>query len=403
MLQHIPPGTLLDRGILDDPYPFYQQLQQQAPVWRVPASTIVVVTSYALITEAVQRVADFSSHMTSLLYRDDAGNPASLSIGENRLQVLATADPPAHASHRAALAGSFSAKRLAQMEADIEAVAGHFVAKLVASGGGDFMAEIANPLPMTIVSQLVGFPQNDIDSLVQAAFDSTAIVGVTHSLEQIMALSTHALDRFSWVAEQCRKADPDGNTVISTLKRAVNNKQLSEDEATAILTMLLAAGGESTTSLLGNAVRILAEDQALQSRLRDEPALIATFLEEVLRLESPFRFHLRSAPADTRLGGVQIPAASSVLLFWAAANRDPARFENPGQLDLDRQQGHLTFGRGIHTCVGAPLARLEARIVLRQLLERCANIGLDPDDSPTWVESLQVRRYQQLAVRLRPA
>jgi len=141
---------------------------------------------------------------------------------------------------------------------------------------------------------------------------------------------------------------------------------------------MLAAGGESTTSLIGNAVRLLADHQDLQQRLRQQPELIPSFVEEALRLESPFRHHMRSVSKDTTLGGVDIPAGATVLLFWGAANRDPAVFERPDEVVLGRPRRHVAFGRDIHYCVGAPLARLEARVVLTVLLNCTSSITLDP-------------------------
>jgi cytochrome P450 len=165
---------------------------------------------------------------------------------------------------------------------------------------------------------------------------------------------------------------------------------------------LLSAGGETTASLLGNAVRLLAEDHDLQDQLRQNPGQIPRFVEEALRLESPFRYQMRSVHKDTALGGVDIPAGTTVLLLFGAANRDAAEYSRPDEVDLQRQvpRLHLAFGRGIHHCVGAPLARLEARIVLSVLLERTASISLDPDHMPRWVSSLLVRRHEQLPVRL---
>lgn len=145
-------------------------------------------------------------------------------------------------------------------------------------------------------------------------------------------------------------------------------------------------------------MRWLAEDQSLQEMIRQQPELLPAFIEEVLRLESPFRCHLRSVPRDTHLGGNAIPAGATVLLFWAAGNRDPEVFANPDTLDLSRPRQHMTFGRGIHTCVGAPLARLEALIVLRALLARTRSITLTPGHTPSWVSSLQVRRHEHLQV-----
>ena len=153
---------------------------------------------------------------------------------------------------------------------------------------------------------------------------------------------------------------------------ACNDGVFGDFEAIGILHTLLSAGGESTTSLLGNAVRILAEHPDLQEHLRQNPEQIPAFVEEALRLEPPFRYHMRSVPKDTTLGGVDIPAGATVLLLWGAANRDAAEFERPDEIDLHRQvpRRHVAFGRGIHHCVGAPLARIEARNVLTVLLER---------------------------------
>jgi cytochrome P450 len=165
---------------------------------------------------------------------------------------------------------------------------------------------------------------------------------------------------------------------------------------------LLSAGGESTTSLLGKAVRILAENPDLQDDLRRDPQRVTAFIEEALRLESPFRFLMRYAPEDTELAEVDIPGGTTVLLMWGAANRDPAAFENPDDVLLDRRapRRHVAFGRGIHHCVGAPLARLEARIVLTDLLARTGRFCLDTDRTPGWVNSLMVRRHEQLPVHL---
>jgi cytochrome P450 len=182
----------------------------------------------------------------------------------------------------------------------------------------------------------------------------------------------------------------------------VNGGVFSDFEGTSILHILLSAGGESTTSLLGNAVRLLAERPDLQEHLRQNPGQIPRFTEEVLRLESPFRYQMRSVLKDTTLGGVDIPAEATILLLFSAANRDDAEFERPDEVDLQRQfpRRHMAFGHGIHYCVGAPLARLEARVVLTVLLDRTSNITLDPENSPRWVSSLMVRRHEQLPVRL---
>jgi cytochrome P450 len=226
------------------------------------------------------------------------------------------------------------------------------------------------------------------------------------SLERLLELVAGVEEIEAWIAEQLAAAavDPDDD-ILGSVARGIDEGVLAVQEGTIILHTLLSAGGESTTSLLGSAARILAEQPELQEQLRREPALIPSFVEEALRLESPFRYLMRSVPSDAALAGVDIPAGATVLLFWGAANRDPAEHDHPDDVDLDRRvmRHHVAFGRGIHHCVGAPLARLEAQVVLRVLLERTSSISLDPERRPRWVDSLLIRRYEQLHVRLRGA
>lgn len=399
----IPSKALLDPGFLDNPYPFYRQLREIAPVWRIPETEIFVVTRYALLDEAARRVEDFSSNLTGILYRSWSGKPARLNRDNFPIQVLATADPPDHAIHRKAVFPELVAKKMAAMAPEIEQVASVCIDHLLESKSGDFMDLVANPLPITVVGKLVGFKGSNIKKLLQAAFDSTSVVDGTMNPLQLAFILLRSAFIQRWLGGQLRKATPEGSDILSAVRRSVDEGTLSKIEGRAILHILLAAGGESTTSLLGNAVRRLAENPELQDALRAQPERIPAFLEEILRLESPFRYHLRSVPRDTSLGGVNIPRGATVLMFWSAGNRDPEVFADPDELDLDRPRNHLTFGRGIHTCVGAPLARLEGLIVLRALLERTRHIALDSSRPPQWVTSLQVRRHESLPLVVTPA
>lgn len=400
MSDSIPATMLLDPTVLDDPYPFYRHLRETAPVWRVPGTDIFVVSTYALLDEASRRVEDFSSNLRTLVYRTRKGLPARIKKDSGVPQILATADPPAHGIHKKAVFPDLSPKRMAAMSAEIEQVADACLAPLIEQRSGEFMDTVANLLPITVVSKLVGFRQPDLRKLLQAAFDSTAIVGGTLSKFQLLLRMLRSFFIFRWIANQLRGTSAEGDHILASVKKSVEQGVLRPLEAAAVLHLLLAAGGESTTSLLGNAVRILAEDQAMQDQLRAQPDLIPAFLEEVLRVESPFRHHLRSVPRDTRLGGVAIPAGATVLLFWAAGNRDPAAFTNPNAIDLTRPRTHMTFGRGIHMCLGAPLARLEGQILLRKLLAGTSNITLDTERPPRWVTSLQVRRHEHLHIKI---
>ncbi len=400
MSKPIPAKVLLDKAVLENPYPFYRQLRDEAPVWRVPDTKIFIVSDYALIDEATKRTADFSSKMTSVLYRKRNGLPGRIFRRAGVLEVLATADLPVHETHKRAVLPSFSPKRIAELQDEIEKVATCYVTKAVDAGDIDFMSAIANPLPMQIVSDLVGFQGADINKMLRAAFDSTAIVSGSSSLPQLAWYMIRSLLINRWVARQLKATQPGSENILGSIKRSIADGTLSQMEGAAFLHLFLSAGGESTTSLLGSAVRILADSPQLQQSLREAPERIPNFIEEIARLESPFRYHLRSTHKDTQLGDTVIPSGSTVLLFWGAGNRDPKVFEHADKIDLDRPRRHMTFGKGIHTCIGAPLARLEAKTVLGKLLEMTNDISLDPKTPPQWVESLQVRRYEKLPLVL---
>jgi cytochrome P450 len=398
-------AMLLDPAVLQDPYDFYATLREQAPVWRVPGTDVVVISSFALLSEAVTRTEDFSSTMTCLLYRDSDGLPARLSFGDAATPTLAAADPPVHTTHRRAVFPELVARRMRTLEDDIRALSASTVAEALRENNFDFMATIGNVVPITVVARLIGFRDIEPMQLLEAAFDSTTMVGGTMSLDELNALVTRTGIIQAWITDQVRDvSDAEDDGILLAARRALDAGILQLGEVTTILHTLLSAGGESTTSLLGNAVRMLAENPALQQQLRAQPEQVDLFIEEALRLESPFRQMLRSVPRDTTLGGVDIPADSTALLMFAAGNRDPAQFDHPDSVDLTRgsPKRHLAFGHGIHFCVGAALARIEARAVLQAVLEQTRDFTLDPDYRPQWVDSLLVRRHQQLHVCATP-
>jgi cytochrome P450 len=399
-------GTLLlDPEVIDDPYPFYRELRTTAPVWRVPGRDIFVVSSFGLVAEAASRVDDFSSNMRALLYRDDEGLPGRLAFGDVGVDALATVDPPTHKLHREVVFPELVAQRMVGLESVVQDLVAECLTRVIELRDVDFMTVIGNVIPITIVGQLIGFPDGEPDRLLAAAFDSTSLIGATLSLTELEALVGRIGEIETWISGQLSASDPGTrDDILAAIARGVESGALSENQACVVLHTLLSAGGESTSSLLGNAVRMLAEDNELQDHLRADNELVPAFIEEALRLQSPFRFLLRSVPRTTSIGGVEVPKDSTVLLFWGAANRDPDVFERPDQVVLDRPvpRRHVAFGRGIHHCVGAPLARMEARIVLTALLEHTSEFSLDQRKPPEWVPSLMVRRHQCLPITLVP-
>jgi cytochrome P450 len=288
---------------------------------------------------------------------------------------------------------------MATLRPDVEALAREHLTRALAKPGFDAMYELANAIPIRVVSALIGFSSADPDRLLAAAFDSTDMIAATRPLEEVHAAMARTADVMGWMSDQLQHAaDHGAEGILAAMAATVGDGSLELGDALAILHTLLSAGGESTTSLLGNAIHMLAVDQNLQARLRARPALVDAFIEEALRLESPFRHHLRHVPRATELCGVRIETGSTMLLMWGAANRDPAEYDRPDDIVLDRPtpKHHLAFGRGIHFCVGAPLARLEAQVVLGELLARTERFALDPNQAPVRENSLMVRRFKSL-------
>lgn len=244
----------------------------------------------------------------------------------------------------------------------------------------------------------------DVRGVSIGTFAGSRLVGGLLTLEQMAFLRDDVAGMSAWTDAQLRSAfeSPTDGDVLSAAATAVRNGSLTHDEAAFTLMVLLGAGAETTTSLIGIAIGLLAQRPLLQEELRSEPAKVAIFIEEVLRFESPFRYHPRTAARSVELGGIEIPEGALVMLLWGAANRDEAVFDRPDEIVVGRHNVHLHFGfgRGIHHCIGAPLARLEARVVLTRLLERTRSFSLDSADAERWAESIWIHRHEHLPLTI---
>ena len=400
---------ILDPETVDDPYPFYAALRKSAPVYEVPGTGIYLVSKRHLIEQALEREDDFSANLTGVLITGADGKPEvfDLSSFGSKVDAIANADEPSHTVHRKFVLPYVTPKAIASLEKTFRGWAIELMDPLLKAGGGDWEARVANPLPMRAIASVVGLPLEDVDRLLDWAMAGTEVLAGTGSLERIAELGAKAGEMATYLDGHLQRARvaPEGQPspgVMGELARGVRDGLISQSDGVSILVVLLAAGGESTTSLTGNSVRILAEQPELQSELRASPSLIPQFVEETVRLESSFRGHYRHVNRDTKLGDVELPEGSRILLLWAAANRDPDLFENPDQINIHRDihrtgmRDHLAFGRGTHFCVGARLARLEARVILEELLARTRSFSLDPLRPPRYVNSIFVRRNAEL-------
>lgn len=390
---------LFQDRFVQDPYPLYARMLAEGPVHQIGDSSFYAVCSWDAINDAIARPEDFSSNLTATMIYQPDGTVAAFPVGElgGPTQALATADDPAHAVHRKLLTPQLAAKRIRTVEPFIVATADQLWSANRRDGSIEWMSAVANRLPMMIVGRIIGVPDEDVDRLVRWGYAATQVVEGLVNSEQLTAAGIAVMELGGYITEQFRQAaaDPRDN-LLGDLATACGSGELAEMTALAMMITLFSAGGESTASLIGSAAWILATRADIQQQLRDQPDLLGVFLEEVLRYEPPFRGHYRHVVRDTTLCGVDLPAGSRLILLWGAANRDPSHFDNPNEFRLDRPggKGHITFGKGAHFCVGAALARLEARIVLRQLLDHTSKI--EAAETGRWLPSLLVRRLERL-------
>ncbi|OBF70979.1 cytochrome [Mycobacterium sp. 852002-51613_SCH5001154] len=391
--------ALFDDEFIQNPYPLYERMHQAGHVHRIGDSDFYAVSSWAGVSEAVTRCADFSSNLTATMMYQPGGGVAALPMGElgGPTQALATADEPVHSVHRKALLPQLAAKRIRAFEPFIADTAARIWDVRARDGRIEWMSAMANRLPMMIVGRIIGVPDADIDKLIRWGYSATQVVEGLVTQDQLDAAGIAVLELSGYVTELFQHAAGNRqDNLLGDLASACASGDLDDLAALAIMITLFSAGGESTASLIGSAAWVLATRPDIQRQLRDRPDALGAFLEEVLRYEPPFRGHYRHVVDDTELCSAELPAGSRLILLWGAANRDPSHFDNPAEFRLDRPagKGHISFGKGIHFCVGAALARLEATIVLGHLLERTSNVTAAAVGR--WLPSLLVRRLERL-------
>ena len=389
---------------LDDPYPFYARLRETDPVHRVADSDFYLVSTWELVNEAVTRPRDFSSNLTATMVLDPDGGVSEFTMAGpgDPGHVLGTADDPIHAVHRKMVLPTVVARRVRALEPLVaETVARLWSEGLGDDGSIDWVAAMSNRLPMTLVSRLIGLPAVDMEWLVTGAYATAQMLDGAITPDQLQKAIAAATELAAYLAEQFAAARKNpGDNLLGDFARHCNAGDLPAETAVIMLIQLVSAGGESTAGLLGSSALMLAGRDDIANQLRHSIELLPAFIEEVVRLESPFRGHYRHVLADTTLGGVELPGGSHLLLLWGSANRDPAAFDAPDELRLDRPSGraHLGFGRGDHFCVGAALARLEARTALTLLLKETSVIRTT--EPPAWIPSVMVRRLARLPLEV---
>ena len=297
--------------------------------------------------------------------------------GERRKTVINT-DPPLHTQLRNLVSTAFTPRRVADLEPRIREITSALLDRVVESGSADVMSDLAVPLPVTVIAELMGIEPDHHDDFKR--WSNAVVTGDGETDPEKIAERTAEFDEFVAYFEcvvALRREQP-GDDLVSALVRAETGDQLLQPEdVIAFCMLLLIAGNETTTNLIGNAVRALLDHPDQLRLVLDDASLVPNMVEEALRYDSPVQYLPRNATRNVELGGVLIPAGAPVFPIFASANRDDRRFPDAEKFDVRRNaQGHVAFGHGIHFCLGAPLARLEARVALEQMLRRMPDLAL---------------------------
>jgi cytochrome P450 len=382
----------LGRELLDDPYPYFDALRAQCPVAREDHHGVYMVTGYDEALEVLNDAERFSS-CTSVTGPFPGfpvpleGDDISALIAEHRDELpfsdqLPTFDPPVHTAHRGLLMRLITPKRLKENEDAMWMLADRMLDSYLAAGRGDFIRDFAGPFTLYVIADLLGVPEADQEEFLhtlQRDPHREATVGSTEGGSMSHNPIEFLYEKFSGYIED-RRCEPRGDVLASMATAAFpDGSEPTVMDVVRVAVNLFSAGQETTVRLLSSALKLLAEQPELQQFLRTDRSRIANFIEEVLRTESPVKGDFRLSRVPVTVGGVELPAGTTLMVVNGGANRDPRRFEDPSAFDPERSNArtHIAFGRGIHTCPGAPLARAEARVALERLLDRTTDIRID--------------------------
>ncbi|MBF6352247.1 cytochrome P450 [Nocardia flavorosea] len=384
----------LGQELVADPYPYFDALREQCPVTREKHHNVMMVTGYDEALEVLNDAERYSSCIS--VTGPFPGFPAPIDensdvdalIAEHRDSLplsdqLPTLDPPTHTAHRGLLMRLITPKRLEENEEAMWDMADKVLDEYLAAGKGDMIRDFAGPFTLYIIADLLGVPQEDQQEFLNALQRDPHRTETVGSTEGEGGMSHNPIEflygKFSAYIED-RRAAPR-NDVLTSLAEAAfpDGSQPEILDVVRVAANLFSAGQETTVRLLSSSLKMIAEDPKLQRWLREDHERIGNFIEEMLRMESPVKGDFRMAKKNTTVGGVDIPAGTVLMLANGGANRDPRRFDNPSTFDPQRSnaRSHIAFGRGIHTCPGAPLARAEAKVAIKRLLERTSDIRID--------------------------
>lgn len=389
---------LADPDIFSCPYEEYDRLRVEAPIHRSRQGRFLS-TRY---DEVAQGFADHDHLSRDMVGFFDPARPTRTDLiwhSEEARRIFAEegwdawphgavlfADPPLHTRYRKFAEPMFSPKRVKAVMPFIEAKVHALIDDFAEAGHVEFVAEFATPLPMAVICHMLGFPEDDMPALKSwSTAMGDAMSGLQDERAEIACAKALVACQHYFVAElKERRSDPRDD-ILSEIAALEDNPDFGLAECLSLISSILIGGNESTTNALSSGLWLMLDTPGLADQLRAEPKLIRNFVEETLRLESPFQFFTRAVSQACVLGGQALAPGDLIDLYLGAANRDPSRFPDPSSIDLQRPSpaSHLAFGAGIHRCLGNVLARIELQFAFETLLDRLDGMTLSPQNSFT--------------------
>jgi cytochrome P450 len=382
-----------DPNVIADPYPVYRQLRDHAPVYWSPHASTWVLSRYDDVTAALIDPATYSS--ASGIFP----TPPGVDMTQLFLPMLIMSDPPRHTQLRHLVSKAFTPRRIAGLETHIRTIVDDLLDQSPETGLWDFVSGFAGPLPAIVIADMLGVPREDRDQF--RTWSTTLIQSNPTRGEFGPGLDAAAAlyEYFTAFLDE-RRVRPRDDLMTALVQAEVDGQHLSEEELLGFCLLLLVAGHETTTNLLSNSAVILAQHPESRRQLADDPDLLPAAVEELLRYDSPVQGLARTLTRQVDLHGLRMKAGDTVLMLFGSANRDDHAFPDADQFDIHRApERQVAFGRGIHFCLGASLARLEARIALQALLARHGDWDVDLN-SAVRLRSGPIRGYSSLPVQL---
>ena len=401
-----------DPETLQCPWPHYAKMRAEEPVLHIESLGMYFVTRHDLVSEVIRDVATYSSLFgnTSMPLPAEAREKMLevLAEGYPRVPTMLTADPPTHTRYRRLVSKAFTPRAITDLEPVIRAITTRLIDSWIETGTIEFVTQFGVPLPVEVIAKALNVPDDRLADFKRWSDDSIAGIGTNLSIDDRIEAErgVNEFQHYFAAAIEQRKANPLGDLLSNLLNARIDDddpdvtdkRALDMPEMLSIVQQLLVAGNETTTKMLTEMMRLLAEHPDEWAKVKADPTRIPAIVEETLRLSTPTQGMWRIATRDVELAGVHIPKGSRVVVVFCSANRDEAVFEDPDTFDPDRDRlnEHIAFGKGTHYCVGANLSRLEGRVALEELTRRLESISLPSTNNFAYHPSFMLRGLVKL-------